>query len=362
MSRFWNPDLQNLSPYVPGEQPKLEKLIKLNTNESPYGPSPKALAAIAQANNDNLRLYPDPDAKDLKQAIAKHHGLQVNQVFVGNGSDEVLAHVFLGLLKHPNRPVLFPDITYSFYPVYCQLFGIDYQTVLLNSEFAIEPNDYLQKSKELGGNGGIIFPNPNAPTGRGLPRSQIERLLAQNQNSVVVIDEAYVDYGTESCIPLLRGNTCPENLLIVHTLSKSRALAGLRVGFAVGHPDLIEGLERVKNSFNSYPLGRLAQAGAIAAIEDQAHLEETSTKVIQTRTKLIEELSNLGFETLPSTANFIFTRHPKHTGAKLYQALRDRGIIVRHFKSPRIEEFLRITIGTDEQSDELVTALKEILV
>ena len=359
MSRFWNPDLQNLSPYVPGEQPKLEKLIKLNTNESPYGPSPKALAAIAQANNDNLRLYPDPDAKDLKQAIAKHHGLQVNQVFVGNGSDEVLAHVFLGLLKHPNRPVLFPDITYSFYPVYCQLFGIDYQTVLLNSEFAIEPNDYLQKSKELDGNGGIIFPNPNAPTGRGLPRSQIERLLAQNQNSVVVIDEAYVDYGTESCVPLLHSN--PPNLLITHTLSKSRALAGLRVGYALGHADLIIGLERVKNSFNSYPLGKLAQIGAIAAIEDQAHLDVITKKVITTRTHFVEKLSRLGFKTLPSSANFVFTHHPQHDTGSLKQALRERGIVVRHFKTSRIEQYLRITIGTDEQMDALLSALGEIL-
>jgi len=359
MSRFWNPDLQNLSPYVPGEQPKLNKLIKLNTNESPYGPSPKALAAIAQANNDNLRLYPDPDAKDLKQAIAKYHGLQVNQVFVGNGSDEVLAHVFLGLLKHPNRPVLFPDITYSFYPVYCQLFGIDYQTVLLNSEFAIEPNNYLQKSKELGGNGGIIFPNPNAPTGRGLPRSQIERLLAQNQNSVVVIDEAYVDYGTESCVPLLHNN--PRNLLITHTLSKSRALAGLRVGYALGHADLITGLERVKNSFNSYPLGKLAQIGAIAAIEDQTHLDVITQKVITTRTHFVEKLGKLGFKTLPSSANFVFTHHPQHDAASLQQALRERGIVIRHFKTSRIEQYLRITIGTDEQMDALLSALGEIL-
>jgi histidinol-phosphate aminotransferase len=225
----------------------------------------------------------------------------------------------------------------------------------LGNDFEINPDDYVVP------NGGIIFPNPNAPTGRSLARSEIEKLLSQNKDSVLVIDEAYVDYGTESCVPLLRGNNCPENLLVVHTLSKSRALAGLRVGFALGHPDLIEGLERVKNSFNSYPLGRLAQAGAIAAIEDQAHLESTSAKVIQTRARLIEQLNGLGFNTLPSTANFIFTRHPNHSGAKLYQALRDRGIIVRHFKSPRIEEFLRITIGTDEQSSELVTALKEIL-
>jgi len=354
MSRFWSPVVQTLTPYVPGEQPQMQRLVKLNTNESPYGPSPKALAAIDGQNNADLRLYPDPEGAALKQAIAKLHGLNPNQVFLGNGSDEVLAHIFAGLLKH-SKPVHFPDITYSFYPVYCKLFGIEYKRVSLGDGFEINIADYNTP------NGGIIFPNPNAPTGRSIARSKIESLLSQNKDSVVVIDEAYVDYGTESCIPLLRGAACPENLLVVHTLSKSRALAGLRVGFAVGHPVLIEGLERVKNSFNSYPLGRLAQAGAIAAIEDQAHLEQTAAKVMQTRTKLVSELAALGFETLPSTANFIFTRHPQHAGVKIYQALRDRGIIVRHFKLPRIEDFLRITIGTDEQSGELVAALKEIL-
>jgi histidinol-phosphate aminotransferase len=332
----------------------MQRLVKLNTNESPYGPSPKALAAIESQNTADLRLYPDPEGAALKNAIAKLHGLGPNQVFLGNGSDEVLAHVFAGLLKQ-SKPVHFPDITYSFYPVYCKLFGIESKTIPLGENFEINTSDYQSP------NGGIIFPNPNAPTGRSIPRSEIEVLLSRNKDSVVVIDEAYVDYGTESCIPLLRSNSCPDNLLVVHTLSKSRALAGLRVGFAVGHPNLIEGLERVKNSFNSYPLGRLAQAGAIAAIEDQGHLEETANKVIQTRKKLVDQLSAMGFETLPSTANFIFTRHPKHSGAKIYQALRDRGIIVRHFKSARIEEFLRITIGTDEQSDELVVALREIL-
>ena len=332
----------------------MQRLVKLNTNESPYGPSPKALAAINSLNNEDLRLYPDPEGLALKKAIAALHGLNPNQVFLGNGSDEVLAHVFAGLLKQ-NKPVQFPDITYSFYPVYCKLFGIDYQTIPLGPEFEIDPSNYKIP------NGGIIFPNPNAPTGRSIARAEIEKLLARNTVSVLVIDEAYVDYGTESCIPLLQGDKCPENLLVVHTLSKSRALAGLRVGFALGHPSLIEGLERVKNSFNSYPLGRLAQAGAVAAIEDQTHLETSSQKVIQTREKLVSQLKALGFETLPSTANFIFTRHPQHAGVKLYQALRDRGIIVRHFKSPRIEEFLRITIGTDEQSNELVAALQEIL-
>jgi histidinol-phosphate aminotransferase len=302
----------------------------------------------------DYRMDAIPSVGQHTDAILTEIGLNPNQIFLGNGSDEVLAHVFAGLLKQ-SRPVYFPDITYSFYPVYCKLFGIDYQTIALGPDFEIDLTDYKTP------NGGIIFPNPNAPTGRSITRAEIEKLLARNSDSVLVVDEAYVDYGTESCIPLLQGENCPENLLVVHTLSKSRALAGLRVGFAVGHPALIEGLERIKNSFNSYPLGRLAQAGALAAIEDQSHLEASSAKVIQTREKLLRQLSALGFETLPSTANFIFTRHPKHAGAKIYQALRDRGIIVRHFTSPRIEEFLRITIGTDEQSAELVSALQEIL-
>ena len=354
MSRFWSPVVQTLTPYVPGEQPQMERLVKLNTNESPYGPSPKALAAIAAETTGDLRLYPDPEGARLKQAIATLHGLDPKQVFLGNGSDEVLAHVFQGLLKQKS-PILFPDITYSFYPVYCKLFGIEYETIPLSADFAINLDDYAKL------NGGIIFPNPNAPTGRSIPRSEIEQLLKKNTGSVIVVDEAYVDYGTESCIPLLRGPNCPENLLVSHTLSKSRALAGLRVGFAVGHPALIEGLERVKNSFNSYPLGRLAQAGATAAIEDQAHLEAMSARVIKTREVLVTALDRLGFETLPSTANFVFTRHPKHAGATLYQQLRERGIIVRHFKAPRIDAFLRITIGTDEQNQELIGALEELV-
>jgi len=354
MSRFWSPVVETLTPYVPGEQPQMQRLVKLNTNESPYGPSPKALAVIQSQTTEDLRLYPDPESNLLKAAIAKLHGLNTNQVFVGNGSDEVLAHIFLALFKQ-KAPILFPDITYSFYPVYCKLYGIEYQTIPLGSQFEINTASYQIP------NGGIIFPNPNAPTGRSIPRIDIEALLSKNIDSVLVIDEAYVDYGTESSISLLRGSTCPENLLVVHTLSKSRALAGLRVGFAVGHPDLIAGLERVKNSFNSYPLGRLAQAGALAAIEDQAYLERTCAKVMQTREQLIKALSDLGFETLPSSANFILTRHPKHAGEKLYQALRERGIIVRHFKNPRITEYLRITVGTDEQSQELLKALQEIL-
>ena len=355
MSRFWSKTVKELTPYVPGEQPKLSQLIKLNTNESPYGPSPKALAAIAAANTEALRLYPDPNSDALKQSIAKLHGLTANQVFVGNGSDEVLAHVFLGLLKHED-PILFPDITYSFYPVYCKLYGIAFENIPLSDDFSISVADYLKKNN--GRNGGIIFPNPNAPTGRSLHLKDIETLLQANKDSVVVIDEAYVDYGTSSAVSLIKQYN---NLLVTHTLSKSYALAGLRVGYAVGHPNLIEALERVKNSFNSYPIDKLAMAGAMAAIEDQDYLKKISQAVIKTRENLIQSLNTLGFETIPSSANFIFTKHHKHDAAKLSAALREKHIIVRHFKLPRIDQYLRITIGTDEQCDALVKAIKEII-
>ena len=351
MSRFWSKTVKNLTPYVPGEQPKLSQLIKLNTNESPYGPSPKALAAIASANTDGLRLYPDPNSDSLKQAIAKVHGLKSDQVFVGNGSDEVLAHAFLGLLKHED-PILFPDITYSFYPVYCNLYDIAFENIPLQEDFSIDIKKYIRK------NGGIIFPNPNAPTGSALPLADIRALLESNTESVVVIDEAYVDYGTESAVTLV--NQYP-NLLVTHTLSKSYALAGLRVGYAVGHPDLIEALERVKNSFNSYPIDKLAMAGAVAAIEDQEYLHKISKAVIQTRETLVKDLSQLGFETIPSQANFVFTKHPSKDAAQIAAALREKHIIVRHFKLPRIDQYLRITIGTNEQCDALVKAIKEIL-
>jgi len=351
MSRFWSDVVKGLTPYVPGEQPKLANLVKLNTNENPYGPSPRALEAIRAATGESLKLYPDPNAEQLKAAIGKYHGVGVQNVFVGNGSDEVLAHIFLGLLKQA-RPILFPDISYSFYPVYCGLYQVSFETVPLADDFSIRLGDYAKP------NGGIIFPNPNAPTGCLVPLADIERLLQANPDSVVVIDEAYVDFGGESAIPLVARYP---NLLVVQTLSKSRSLAGLRVGFAVGHVDLIEALERVKNSFNSYPLDRLAIVGAVAAFEDREYFEQTCKAVIATREKLVGELKALGFEVLPSAANFIFARHPQHDAEKSALALRQRSIIVRHFKLPRIEQFLRITVGTDEQCSALVAALKEIL-
>lgn len=351
MSRFWSTLVHELTPYTPGEQPKLTNLIKLNTNENPYGPSPKALEALRAEVGDSLRLYPDPNADRLKAAVAEFNGVSPAQVFVGNGSDEVLAHVFLALLKH-DRPILFPDITYSFYPVYCGLYGVAHQTVPLTDTFEIDVADYARP------NGGIIFPNPNAPTGRQLPLSNIERLLTEHPDSVVVVDEAYIDFGGETAVPLI---DCHPNLLVVQTLSKSRSLAGLRVGFALGNANLIEGLERVKNSFNSYPLDRLAIVGAVAAIEDRAWFEQTRQAVIESRGWLTVELERLGFQVLPSVANFIFVRHPDRDASELAQALRTRSIIVRHFKQPRIEQFLRITVGTDAQCQTLAATLQEIL-
>lgn len=350
MSKFWSPFVKDLVPYVPGEQPKLANLVKLNTNENPYGPSPKALAAMQAALSDDLRLYPDPNGDRLKQAVAAYYGIEPAQVFVGNGSDEVLAHAFHGLFQH-GKPLLFPDVTYSFYPVYCGLYGIAYETLALDEQFQIRVEDFARP------NGGIIFPNPNAPTGCLLALEAIERLLQANPDSVVLVDEAYVDFGGESAIALV--GRYP-NLLVTQTLSKSRSLAGLRVGLAVGHPDLIEALERIKNSFNSYPLDRLALAGAAAAFEDRSYFEQTCQAVIDSREQLVAELNGLGFEVLPSAANFVFARHPGRDAAAIAAALREQGVIVRHFKQARIAQFLRISIGTPAQNQALLDALRSL--
>jgi histidinol-phosphate aminotransferase len=351
MSRYWSAVVRGLTPYVPGEQPKLANLVKLNTNENPYGPSPRVLDAARAEAADTLRLYPDPASDRLRAGIAALHDVAADQVFVGNGSDEVLAHAFLALLKH-DQPILFPDITYSFYPVYCGLYEIVYRTIPLTEAFEIRVDDYLTP------NGGVVFPNPNAPTGRLLALAEIERLLAGNPDSVVVIDEAYIDFGGESAVSLV---VRYPQLLVVRTLSKSHALAGLRVGYAIGQAHLIEALNRVKDSFNSYPLDRFAQAGALASIEDRAWFESICAKVVATRTRLVAEMEALGFEVLPSAANFIFARHPAHDGAELAASLRERSIIVRHFKNPaRIAPFLRITVGTDAQCAALLAALKAL--
>ena len=350
MSRFWSSVVHTLSPYVPGEQPKQDGLIKLNTNENPYPPSPHAVAAIAAAT-ERLRLYPDPGASHLRATIAARYGVAPEEVFVGNGSDEVLAHVFQALLKH-EAPLLFPDITYSFYPVYCGLYGIGYEEVPLDAAMRVQLADYRRPGSA------ILLPNPNAPTGIALPRAAIEALAAGHPDRLVVVDEAYVDFGAESAVPLVARH---DNLLVVQTLSKSRALAGLRVGFAIGQRPLIEALERVKDSFNSYPLDCLALAGAAAALEDEAWFQQTRGRIVASREALARDLSALGFEVLPSLANFVFARHHRHRGAALVAKLREQNILVRHFRKPRIEDFLRITVGTADECDRLIALLRRLI-
>lgn len=347
-STFWSPVVSGLTPYVPGEQPKIDKLIKLNTNENPYPASPRVVQAITAAAQQGLQLYPDPESSALRQAIASCHGIAPDQVFIGNGSDEVLAHAFFAFFQQ-DQPLLMPDITYSFYQVYCQLYGIAAQLIPLDETMQIRVSDYSGVA-----GGGVVVANPNAPTGMLLPLSAIEQLLQSQPNKVVLVDEAYIDFGGESAISLI--DRYP-NLLVVQTLSKSRSLAGLRVGFAAGSRHLIEALERVKNSFNSYPLDKLALAGAVAAYEDTAYFEETRQAVIQSRESLTLALQLQGFKVLPSATNFVFARHPKHEAATLAQRLRESGILVRHFPKPRIDQYLRISIGTPEQCEQLAQAL-----
>ncbi len=351
MSRFWSTIVKQLTPYTPGEQPQISNLIKLNTNENPYGPSPNVIEAISGANNEDLRKYPDPNTNALKATIADTYMLDSDMVFIGNSSDEVLAHVFRGLLKQ-QKPLLFPDITYSFYPVYCKLFEIDFRQIPLRPDFTLNVDDFAIA------NGGVIFANPNAPTGIALPIDDVERLLQANADSVIVVDEAYVDFADDSAVRLIKQYP---NLLVVQTLSKSRSLAGLRVGIALGHAELIEGLERIKNSFHPYALDSLAIAGAAAAFNDKKYFESTCAKVITTRERTRQVLASMGFEVLPSSANFLFARHTQHLASKLFLALREQGIIIRYFDKPRINEYLRISIGTDGEMNALIEALDKIL-
>lgn len=351
MEKYWSDLVKQLRPYEPGEQPWMDGVLKLNTNENPFGPSPKVLSAIEGQLGNQLRLYPPPNADLLKQAIADYYGLKDSQIFLGNGSDEILAHVFNGLLKKA-LPLLFPDITYSFYPVFCQLYDIDFEEIPLKDDLSIDLTDYEVP------NGGIIFPNPNAPTGRLLAIGDIEYLLKANRNSVVVIDEAYIDFGGQSSIGLLTDNP---NLIVTQTMSKSRSMAGMRIGFALGSADLIEGLERVKNSFNSYPLGHLQIAAGISAIEDSDHFKDTCQRVIHNRAKLTIDLEELGFSVVPSAGNFVLVRHFRASALKIYGQLKNNGILVRHFNKQRLDNFLRITVGTTEQNDQLVAALATIL-
>jgi len=351
MSKFWSKIVSELDPYVPGEQSQDQQYIELNTNESPYPPSPAVAQALTGFDCDALRRYPDPESSQLIEALASYHNLTPSQVFVGNGSDEVLAHAFQGLLQK-TQPILFPDISYSFYPVYCGLYRIEFETVALDESFRIDVNDYRP------GNGGIVIPNPNAPTGIALEIDAIRQLLEHNRESVVLIDEAYVDFGADSATRLVADY---DNLLVVQTFSKSRNLAGLRLGAAFGHTDLIEALQRVKNSFNSYPIDSLASAWAIASIEDEAYFQQCRQKIVDSRTRLSESLAILGFEVFPSSCNFVFVRHGERSAKSLYLDLKSAGILVRYFDKARIDNCLRITIGSDPECEALLTALQKTL-
>ena len=351
MNQYWSRRIREAVPYTPGEQPKNRKFIKLNTNECPYPPTPRAVEAIRGAAGEGLRLYPDPECLDLRTSIARREGLDVSQVFCGNGSDEILAFAFQAFFD-PDREVVFPSITYSFYPVYANFFGLKYREVPMNPNFSVQV-DLL-----CGENGGVVLANPNAPTGIAVGLDVVERVLAANPNVAVIVDEAYIDFGADSAVGLI--GRYP-NLLVVQTSSKSRALAGLRVGWAMGSPGLIDGLRCVRDSVNSYTVDRLAQAGAAAAVRDEDYFQAIRRRVIKTREKTEKTLKEIGFTVLPSQANFLFCSYPARSGKALLDGLRERGILVRWWNRPDIRDWLRISVGTDEEMDALVQALCEMV-
>lgn len=352
MRGYWSELTKNLKPYVCGEQPKDKKYIKLNTNENPYPPSEKVIEAIKEAANGTLRLYPDPNCDELRETIAKYYNLNKNQVFIGNGSDEVLAFSFLTFFNS-NETIIFPDITYSFYPVYANLYRIKYKLSKLKEDFSIDINDFLNKNK------GIIIPNPNAPTGKYVELDAIKKILDTNKERVVIIDEAYIDFGGVSTVSLIKEYP---NLLVVQTLSKSRSLAGMRVGFALGQENLIEGLNRVKNSFNSYTIDKIANKAAIEAIKDEEYFQKCVKRIIRTREEITSKLRTIGFKVLESKANFIFITHPKYSAKELFKKLRKKSILVRYFNSERIDNYLRVTIGSEVEMDIFFERVKQILI
>ncbi len=352
MSKYWSHLTRNIEPYVPGEQPQDKDYIKLNTNENPYPPSPRVMEVLKKSIREEIRLYPDPECWDLRKELAAYYKLQgTEEVFVGNGSDEVLAFSFMAFFKS-SLPILFPEITYSFYPVYCSLFDIDYQVISLKEDFTIPAANFIRR------NGGIIFPNPNAPTGIYLSLKEIERLLQKNKDSLIIIDEAYIDFGGESAVSLIREYS---NLLIIQTMSKSRSLAGLRIGYAMGQEDLVEGLNRIKNSFNSYTLDRLAQAAASESLKDEGYFLETRGRIIATRERIARELRKRNFVVLDSKTNFLFMSHPSYQAEKILKTLKGRGVLVRYFKHRGIENYLRVSIGTDREMNIFIKEIDEIL-
>lgn len=351
MSKYWSKITRNVEPYVCGEQPKDKKYVKLNTNESPYAPSPKVLNAIRNAADGDIRLYPDPSCDKLRETISSYYGLNKSQVFVGNGSDEVLAMSFLTFFDK-DEAIVFPDISYSFYPVYANLYGIKCRLAALNEDFSIPVEEFLKP------NGGIVIPNPNAPTGKCLETERIKEILKNNGDKVVIIDEAYVDFGGNSVIGLIKDYP---NLLVVRTLSKSRSLAGLRVGFALGQEELIDGLNRIKNSFNSYTVNRVSNAAAIAALEDEDYFKKCVEKIINTRESTVKKLRKLGFKVVPSKSNFIFITHPLYAARELFMKLREKGVLVRYFDKDRIDNYMRVSIGSDEDMDIFIEKIREII-
>lgn len=351
MSKYWSEITKNIEPYVCGEQPKDKKYIKLNTNENPYPPSPKVLEAIKSAANGDLRLYPDPNCDELREVIAEYYDLNKDQVFIGNGSDEVLAFSFLTFFNS-DEAIIFPDISYSFYPVYADLYKINYRLAKLDEEFSIPVSEFMTD------NGGIVIPNPNAPTGKYLDVDSIKKILDYNSDKVVIIDEAYIDFGGTSVVGLIKDYP---NLLVIQTLSKSRSLAGIRLGFALGQEELIDGLNRIKNSFNSYTIDRVAAIAGVEAIKDESYFKECVYKIINSREKVTEKLIQLGFDVIPSKANFIFVTHPIYSANELFTKLREKSVLVRYFNKDRINNYLRITIGSEEEMDLFIEKVEEII-
>lgn len=349
--KLWKNNIRDIEPYVPGEQPQSSNVIKLNTNESPFPPSPKAVKAMLDINTDNLRKYPSFVCPELKAALMENYPVKENELFLGNGSDEVLALCFMTFFNS-DKPILFPDVTYSFYPVWCDLYNIPYETIPLDDSFKIRREDYRRP------NGGIVITNPNAPTGIFMPLEDIEDIVKHNTDSIVIVDEAYIDFGGQSAIDLIHKY---DNLVVVQTYSKSRSLAGIRVGYAAMQSELNAALEAVKNSFNSYTLNTISQTVAAASALDKDYFNSCTRTITENRTYTVSRLDGLGFKTLPSSANFIFSTHPSCSGKELFEYLKSKNIYVRHFNKPRISEYLRITIGTKDEMTAMINALEEFL-